>query len=185
MAQTITALFESHTAAYSAVQDLVDHGFERATIGVMAQDNSSSDGTVTTRVATPSGPSGVAQGAGLGAALGGLGGLIVGATALTVPGVGPVLVGGLLAAALTGAGVGAVTGGVVGALTEVGVPKEHVHYYSEGLRRGGVLVVVATTDEMAELAMTLLSHHHPLDLHTRDAEWQQAGDSRVDRHEEV
>jgi hypothetical protein len=159
MAQTITALFESHTAAYSAVQDLVDHGFERTTIGVMAQDNTSSDGTVTTRVATPGGPSGVAQGAGLGAALGGLGGLVVGLTALSVPGVGPVLAGGLLAAALTGAGVGAVTGGMVGALTEVGIP--------------------------VELAMTLLSHHHPVDLHTRAEAWRRDGGSHVDLHEEV
>lgn len=62
MAQTVIALFESHTAAYSAVQDLVDHGFARSTIGVMAQENTSSDGTVTTRVATPGGPSGVARG---------------------------------------------------------------------------------------------------------------------------
>jgi hypothetical protein len=185
MAQTITALFESHTAAYSAVQDLVDHGFERATIGVMAHDNTSRDDTVTTRVATPGGPSGVAQGAGLGAALGGLGGLVVGLTVLTVPGVGPVLAGGLLAAALTGAGVGAVTGGMVGALTEVGISKEHVHYYSEGLRRGGVLVVVATTDKMAALAMTLLSHHQPLDLHTRAEAWRHDGGSRVHLHEEV
>jgi hypothetical protein len=185
MAQTLTALFESHAAAYSAVQDLVDHGFERTTVGVMAQDNTSSDGTVTTRVPTPGGPSGVAQGAGLGAALGGLGGLVVGLTALTVPGVGLVLAGGLLAAALTGAGVGAVTGGMVGALTEVGIPKEHVHYYSEGLRRGGVLVAVATTDEMAELAMTLLSHHRPLDLHTRAEAWRRDGSSHVDLHEEV
>jgi hypothetical protein len=151
----------------------------------MAQDNTSSDGTVTTRVATPGGPSGVAQGAGFGAAMGGLGGLVVGLTVLTVPGVGPVLAGGLLAAALTGAGVGAITGGMVGALTEVGIPKEHVHYYSKELRRGGVLVVVATTDAMAELALTLLSHHHPLDLHTRAEAWRRAGDSRVDLHEEV
>lgn len=185
MAQTVTALFESNTAAYSAVQDLVDHGFARATIGVMTRDNTSSDGTVTTRVATPGGPSGVAQGAGLGAALGGLSGLVVGLTVLTVPGVGPVLAGGLLAAALTGAGVGAVAGGMVGALTEAGLPKEHVHYYSEGLRRGSVLVVVATTDEMTELAMTLLSHHHPVALHTRAEEWRKDGGNRVDVHEEV
>jgi len=185
MAQTVIALFESHTAAYSAVQDLVDHGFARATIGVMAQENTSSDGTVTTRVATPGSSSRVAQGAGLGAAVGGLGGLVVGLTALTVPGVGPVLAGGLLAAALTGAGVGAVTGGLAGALIEVGIPKEHVHYYSEGVRRGDVLVVVATTDEMAALARTLLSHHHPSALHTRAEAWPQAGSNRVDLHEEV
>jgi uncharacterized membrane protein len=127
----------------------------------------------------------VAEGAGLGAALGGLGGLVVGLTTLTVPGVGPVIAAGLLAAALTGAGVGAVTGGVVGALTEVGIPAEHVHYYSEGLRRGSVLVVVATADEMTELAITLLSHHHPIDLRTRAEEWRKDGWSNLDRHEEV
>ena len=185
MAQTITALFDSLTAAYSAVQDLVDHGLARDTIGVMAHDGTSNDSRVTTRVATPGGPSGVAQGAGLGAALGGLGGIVVGLTALTVPGVGPVIAGGLLAAALTGAGIGAVTGGMVGALTDLGIPAEHVHYYSEGLRRGGVLVVVATTDEMTELATTLLSHHHPLALRTQAEAWQQNGGSRLELHEEV
>jgi uncharacterized membrane protein len=185
MAKTVAALFDNHTTAYSAVQDLVDHGFARDTIGVMSRDDTVSDGTATTRVATPGGPSGVAQGAGIGAALGGLSGVIVGLTALTVPGVGPVIAGGLLALALTGAGMGALTGGLVGALTEVGIPKEHVHYYSEGLRRGGVLVVVATTDAMEELALTLLSHHHPLDLHERAEEWRKDGGSRVDLHEEV
>jgi hypothetical protein len=185
MAKTVAALFESPTVAYSAVQDLVDHGFARDTIGVMARDDTGSDDHVTTRVATPGGPSGVAEGAGIGAALGGLGGVIVGLTGLAVPGVGPVIAGGLLALALTGAGMGALTGGLVGALTEVGIPKEHVHYYSEGLRRGGVLVVVATTDAMEELAMTLLSHHHPIDLHARAEEWRKDGGSRVDLREEV
>jgi hypothetical protein len=186
MAKTVAALFDTRTAAYSAVQDLVDHGFVRDTVGVMAHDDTSSEGRVTTRVATPGGPpSGVAQGAGFGAAVGGLGGLVVGLTALTVPGVGPVIAGGLLAMALTGAGIGAVTGGVVGALNDLGIPAEHVHYYSEGVRRGGVLVVVATTDEMAELAMTLLSHHHPVDLLTRAEEWRRDGWSRLDLHEEI
>ena len=98
MAKTVAALFDSPTAAYSAVQDLVDHGFARDTIGVMAHNDTSSAGRVTTRVATPGGPSGVVEGAGLGAALGGLSGLVVGLTTLTVPGVGPVLAAGLLAA---------------------------------------------------------------------------------------
>jgi hypothetical protein len=185
MAQTITVLFESHTAAYSAVQDLVDHGFARDTIGVMAHDDTRREGRVTTRVAMPGGPSRVAQGAGVGAALGGLGGLLVGLTTLTVPGVGPVIVTGALTAALVGAEVGAVTGGIVGALTDLGIPKEHVHYYSEGLRRGGVLLVVATTDEMAALATTLLSHHHPLDLRQRAEAWRKDGGGPLDRHEEV
>ena len=185
MAKTVAALFDTRTAAYSAVQDLIDHGFARDTIGVMAHDDTRSAGHATTRVATPGSPSGVAQGAGLGAALGGLAGVIVGLTALTVPGVGPVIAGGLLAAALTGAGIGAATGGVVGALTDISMPAEHVHYYSEGLRRGDVLVVVATTDETTALATTLLSHHHPREIRTRAEEWHKDDGSRVDLHEEV
>ena len=74
---------------------------------------------------------------------------------------------------------------MVGALTELGIPTEHVHYYSEGVRRGDVLVVVATTDEMAELAMTLLSHYQPLDLLKRAEEWWNGGVSRLDLHEEI
>jgi hypothetical protein len=185
MAKTVAALFDSHSAAYSAVQDLVDHGFERDTIGVMAHDDPNSDSRVTTRVATPGGPRGVIRGAGAGAALGGMGGLLAGLTTLAVPGVGPVVVAGLLAMTLTGAGVGAVAGGHIGALSGLGIPKEHVHYYSEGVRRGNVLVVVATTDEMAELAMTLLSHHQPLDLLKRAEEWRKGDGSRLDLHEEV
>jgi len=185
MAKAVAALFDSHTAAYSAVQDLVDHGFERDTIGVMAHDDTNSDDRVTTRVATPGGPSRVTRGAGAGAALGGMGGLLAGLTTLAVPGVGPVIVAGLLTMALAGAGVGAVAGGMVGALTDLGIPAEHVHYYSEGVRRGDVLVVVATTDEMAELAMTLLSHHQPLDLLKRAEEWRNGGVSPLDLHEEI
>jgi hypothetical protein len=51
MAKTVAALFESHTAASSAVQDPMGHGFARDTIGVMAHDNASSEGRVTTRLA--------------------------------------------------------------------------------------------------------------------------------------
>src|SRR5262245_29719516 len=36
MAKTVAALSHGPTAAYSAVQDLIDHGFARDTIGVMA-----------------------------------------------------------------------------------------------------------------------------------------------------
>jgi stress response protein YsnF len=176
MAKTIAALFDNHAEAHKAVQDLVDHGFSRDDISVMAHDEAGSDGYTT----TDEGPSGLAQGAGIGAALGGIGGLVIGLTALAIPGVGPVIAAGPLAAALLGAGVGAATGGLIGALTDMGIPEEHAQYYGEGVRRGGVLVTVAAADAKADQAASILSRHHPIDLSRRAEEWRQSGWSRFD-----
>ena len=75
---------------------------------------------------------------------------------LAIPGIGPVIAAGPLAAGLLGAATGAVaggaTGGIVGGLLNMGVPEEEAHYYAEGLRRGGTLVSATVTDNMANRA---------------------------------
>jgi len=180
MAKTIAALFENRGEASGAVQDLVDQGFARDDISLMAHDDTQREGYTTTDDDT----SGAAQGAGIGAALGGVGGLVVGLSALAIPGIGPVIAAGPLATALLGAGVGAAAGGLIGALTDMGIPEEHAHYYGEGMRRGGVLVTVATTDAMADRAVSILSHHNPVDLTKRAEEWRQSGWTRFDPQSE-
>jgi len=180
MAKTVAALFENRSEAHSAVQELVDHGFAHDDISIMAHDNTQRDGYTT----TDDDASGAAQGAGIGAALGGVGGLLVGLSALAIPGIGPVIAAGPLATALLGAGVGAAAGGLIGALTDMGIPEEHANYYGEGMRRGGVLVTVATTDAMADRAVSILSHHNPVDLTRRAEEWRQSGWSRFDPQSE-
>jgi len=180
MAKTVAALFENRSEAHSAMQELVDHGFSRDDISIMAQDDTQREGYTTIDDDT----SGAAQGAGIGAAIGGVGGLVVGLTALAIPGIGPVIAAGPLATALLGAGVGAAAGGLIGALTDMGIPEEHANYYGEGMRRGGVLVTVATTDEMADRAVLILSHHNPIDLSRRAEEWRQSGWSRFDPQSE-
>jgi uncharacterized membrane protein len=176
MAKTVAALFENSSEAYGAVKDLLEHGFAHDEISVMTHDAMSSDRAVEDDDSI----SGVAGGVGIGAALGGVSGLVLGLTALAVPGVGPVIAAGPLAAALIGAGVGAAAGGLIGALTDIGISVDHAHYFSEGMRRGGVLVTVATTDEMAELAESSLSRHNPIDLSKRAEEWRSSGWSRFD-----
>lgn len=54
---------------------------------------------------------------------------------LLIPGIGPVIAGGVLGATLVGAGVGAAAGGPIGLLTEMGVPEvEARHFEGSGWR---------------------------------------------------
>src|SRR6201988_4752355 len=80
------------------------------------------------------------KGAGIGAGIGGTAGLLAGLGLLAIPGLGPVVAAGWLAATAVGAAAGAATGGIIGALTEAGVSEEDAHTYAEGVRRGGTLV---------------------------------------------
>src|SRR3982751_6408840 len=103
-------------------------------------------------------------------------GLVAGAAALTIPGIGPFIAAGPIAAALAGAGIGAAAGGAIGALVHLGVPEEEAHYYAEGVRRGGTLITVnASTDEMATCAAMVMKNHGAADIEQRAAQWKQQG----------
>ncbi len=82
-----------------------------------------------------------------GASIGGLAGLLVGAAALAIPGVGPFIAAGPIAAALGGMVAGSAAGGVIGALSSVGVPEEYARDYVARIDEGQCLVSVRTTPE--------------------------------------
>jgi hypothetical protein len=187
MARTVVAIYDAFQTANAAVRDLVDIGFPRDNISIIANN---SQGEINTPGASnPSGSSaaeetgaGAGVGAGIGAAIGGIGGLLIGLGALTIPGLGPVLAAGPLAVALstlTGAGVGAVaggvTGGLLGALIGLGIPEDEAQYYAEGVRRGGVLVTVQTDDFNTDQILDILNQHNPADINQRAAQWREEG----------
>jgi uncharacterized protein (TIGR02271 family) len=60
-------------------------------------------------------------------------------------------------------------------LVDLGVPHEEAHAYAEGVRRGGALVVVESSDERAERGMAILQRLHPVDIHVRTAQWRHEG----------
>jgi uncharacterized protein (TIGR02271 family) len=60
-------------------------------------------------------------------------------------------------------------------LVDLGVPQEEAHAYAEGVRRGGALVVVESSDDRAERGMAILQRLHPVNLHERTAQWRQEG----------
>jgi stress response protein YsnF len=176
MAKTVVGLMDNISEAQDVVRDLVDSGFNRDAISILTRRDERTEGMVREEEGTTDTGSGAAKGAGAGAVLGGIVGLVVG----IIPGVGPILAAGPIAATLVGAGVGAVAGGIVGALTNMGVPEEHANYYAEGVRRGGVLVTVATADENADQAADIMRRHGAVDIEKRAEHWRSTGWERFD-----
>lgn len=180
MAKTIVGLYDEFNTAQRVVQDLVDSGFPRENISLLANnatgefdryesaERERGGGDVSTG-------EGAGIGAGIGAAVGGLGGLLMGLGLLAVPGVGPALAAGPIVSALTGAGIGALAGGLAGALVNMGVPEEEAGYYAEGVRRGGTLVVVDSSDEMTDRGRSIMTRYNPVDVQERSARWRERG----------
>jgi uncharacterized protein (TIGR02271 family) len=166
MTRTVVALYDDIRHAREAVQDLINRGFTRDMISLVAGDER---GEYRKYVESRPGDTGevvsdTGKGAGIGAVLGGLAGLVVGLGALTIPGLGPLIAAGPLASALAGAGVGAADGGLVGALTGMGIPEDEASRYAEGVRSGGILVTVQAPNERADEAVKILNHHNPMDM---------------------
>jgi hypothetical protein len=149
--RTVVGLFSIRAAAEAAIRDLKAAGFTEDQIGVAMQDRDEQRELI-----SESGNQ-AAEGAAAGALSGGLvGGLIGLLGSLLIPGVGPVVVGGVLASTLAGAGIGAATGGIIGALIGMGVPEEDAKHFDLGLRSGGVLVTVDGGSRTSEALAILL-----------------------------
>jgi hypothetical protein len=177
MAKTVVGLMDSIEAARGAVQELVAGGIPRDDIGFMANEKhvAPGDPAMHERRSGES-ASRTVLGAGTGAALGGMAGLALALAPLAIPGIGPLLAAGPLAAAFAGAGVGAVTGGLIGGLTRLGVPESEAHYYAEAVRRGGILVTVAAdTEAQADKALAILRRGGAVDIDERATQWKKQG----------
>lgn len=173
--KTLVGTYDNIQTAYAVANDLVAAGFSRNDISVVAHDPENKySAYVDDRYVETDGDD-VAKGAGLGAAIGGLGGLLVSLGALAIPGVGPAIAAGPLLATLTGAGVGAVTGGLVGALVDLGIPDEEAHIYSEGLRRGHVLVIAQVPDASANAVTRIMERTGLIDIHRQAETWRASG----------
>ena len=79
-----------------------------------------------------------------------LGGFLGAAGALLIPGIGPVVAGGILITALGGAAIGATTGGVIGAFVNMGLPEHDAHHYAREFEAGRTIVTVKTDGRQQE-----------------------------------
>ena len=151
--RTVVGLFRDRNEVQAALHDLEGDGISREHISIVAyhpdgNEHGSELGSNTTK----------------GAAAGGIAGLVLGFCAIALPGIGPILAAGPIAAALAGAGVGAATGGMLGALVDMGVPGHEAKYYEDAVHQGGTLVIVRSRGEMAEKAQSVLDRHGALNV---------------------
>ncbi|MDD2282110.1 MAG: hypothetical protein PHS56_02005 [Eubacteriales bacterium] len=149
MEKTVIAYYNSRDDAERSVRHLREKGFGDNEISILAKDEqqSSSQGEEMSFQ-----NQNLTDGTMTGGALGGLAGLAMGAGALLIPGLGPIVAAGPLAGVLTGA----LTGGVAGGLIDYGIPEESSRRYEQHLESGKVLAIIKTEAGKAMEAMKIM-----------------------------
>jgi hypothetical protein len=172
--RTVTGLFDNYDDASDAVGELEASGIPHSDISIIANNSLDWYDRDHSEAAEDA-----AGGAGIGAVVGGAGGLLTGLGIMAIPGVGPVVAAGWLAAtavgAVAGAAVGGAAGGIIGALTDSGVPESDAHVYAEGVRRGGTLVTAKVDDQLVSDAERILRQSTSVDLAERRRDYEAGG----------
>lgn len=105
-----------------------------------------------------------------GATTGGALGLIAGLGMLLIPGIGPVLAAGPLAAAVTaaagGAALGVTAGTLLGILNDEGIPSDRADFYNRNFNKGNIIVMVHTDEGHSAKAREVLVKHNPETIDT-------------------
>jgi hypothetical protein len=144
---TVVGVFEDEKDAQDAIRELQADGFDETHIGIAAYKK---DGTAEfTDASGKIAAAGAVVGLGTGAMWG------LGIAAGILPGIGPAIAGGTLAAILSSAAVGAAAAGLGGALIGLGVADEDAEYYENELKAGRILVTVKAGDR-ADTARAIL-----------------------------
>ena len=162
--RSVAGLFTDRASAEQTIEALKAAGFTGDQIGVAMRDRTE-QGVLIEDTGTQA-AEGAATGVVGGGLLGGLAGFLIGIGALAIPGIVPVVAGGVLAealgvaggTALAGAGIGAAAGGLVGALMGVGISEPEARHFESGFRAGRVLVTVDAGSRVLE-AMAILDRH--------------------------
>lgn len=140
----VFGIYKSRNSIENAVDQLKYSGFRNSDISVLMPDKSETKDFAHEKHTKA--PEGAAAGASTGAVLGGTLGWLVGAGALAIPGIGPLVAAGPIVASIAGAGVGGAVGGVSGALVGMGIPEFEAKRYEGTVKDGGILLSVHCDD---------------------------------------
>jgi hypothetical protein len=145
----IAGIYHSRSAIDSTIERLIETGISRDRISVVISSSkaASRDAALFSTPESRAGASG-GTGATAGAVVGAAAGFIAGLGLFAVPGIGPLLAIGLIAAALSGVAAGFTAGGLVGSLVGLGVAPEEANSYDEALRQNAILLAVNCDDKI-------------------------------------
>ncbi|WP_067515122.1 general stress protein [Endozoicomonas ascidiicola] len=162
------ATYKTHHAADDAVKQLQKAGFDMKKISVVGNDYHTEEHVVGYY---NTGDRMKAWGK-IGAFWGGLWGILVGAAFFVIPGIGPLVIAGPLAAAIVGGLEGAaVMGGLSalgGGLAGMGIPKDSIVRYENSLSAGSFLVLYNDVEnKVAEASKVLMENteHDSVETH--------------------
>ena len=164
MTTTRVFAYETVPEAQLAVEHLAQRGVPKEDISVLV--NNHTHGTHFDIAEKTKAPEGAGTGAAVGGVLGAIGATAAAIAGVTIPGVG-FLAAGPIMTALAGAGAGGATGGVLGGLVGLGVSKHEAKFYEEVVEDGGVLLgVVIPDDERADIVREVQERTVPVRVST-------------------
>lgn len=162
MAKAVVGIFRTQERAKEAINELKNQGFDEKEISLVAREEQG-EGFAEEEQGSGGltmGQEDLREGIFAGGAIGGLTGLLAGAGALLIPGIGPIIAAGPLAAFLTGI----VGGGLVGGLIDFGIPEERGRHFEERVKRGDILVSVKAEDDEVEQVTSTLERYGAEDV---------------------
>ncbi len=150
---TVVGVFDNKDSAEQAIREVKDLGFREDEISMVAKGEQKNNNNMNQELT---------DGAATGGALGGLAGIAAGVGALAIPGIGPILAAGPIAAGLTGAAAGGITGGLV----DMGIPQDRGDYYENEVKSGKILAAVETEDNNIDDIASALRNNGASDVET-------------------
>lgn len=159
---TLVAIFDDREAAERALDELLQH-FHPDKVGFVLRGSDAVRGGMITDAAGAKDRKGALAGITAGTIVGSLLGAAV---AIGIPGVGPVIAGGIFTSILGGAIAGAATGGLLGAMTGLGISEQEAKEYERAFQSGKAIVAVKA-GARAAFAGDVLRRHGGYDIQTR------------------
>ncbi|HWI54468.1 MAG TPA: hypothetical protein VNT57_02140 [Desulfobacteria bacterium] len=159
MSKTVIGVFSSHDQAEKAVSELRNRGFDKE-ISILAKHDQKNPDADENSVMF--GGDSITDGATTGGVIGGIAGLAIGAGALAIPGVGPLIAAGPIAGLLSGAA----SGGIAGGLVDWGIPEERSKYYEGQVKGGNIVATVQSSNDKIDMAADILRQNGARDVET-------------------
>jgi hypothetical protein len=138
--KSVFGIYPDRISVEEAVETLRAAGFRGADVSVLFQENQGTKDLAHEKGTKA--PEGAVAGGMAGGIAGGVLGWLVGAGALAIPGLGPLIAAGPIIAALAGVGAAGAVGGIAGALAGMGIPEYEAKRFQGRIKQGGVLMSV-------------------------------------------